>query len=275
MWSISSARTKEQPVGSRRLNRLVRRPVRLLAVSTLAGLVLVAAAESVRAQSTPGIVPPASATSKNVAVIIGIPNAAVPNNVTGFTVTEICSSFPNTSDGTFSSTSQSVGVGATLLFPTAYNDLTQCSFRLTVLGSGNRPLILTANSVDAVDVGFRYVDTVNGVTVDPQTVVEVGPFLIKPITSVRFGAAPPVTTTTTAPTTTLSPTTLPVPTTTLAPATTPTTMVPSTTVVSTTLTTVVVVRPTTTIRSRTKTVRVCTKRVRGRCTKTKLVTVRR
>lgn len=220
---------------SRTVSR-VRRHRRSIA-SLIVGVAALAAAgvTGVGPVSAQTVVPPGNVfPRKDIAVVVAIPANQIPSNVTGFRVQANCSSIPGTADGLSSAVSPVVSAGVTLTFPTTYNDVTQCTFRLTVLGTGPRPLVTTANSVDNANVGLRYVDVVDGVTVDPQTVLEIGPLLIKPLSTIRFGAAAPPPTTTTTTTTTAAPTS----TTTSAPPTTtrvapPTTQVTVVTVAST------------------------------------------
>lgn len=207
------------------------------------------------------VIPPASAvTSKTVSVFLGIPFSQIPLNVTGFRVDFLCLNSPGTFDGVWNGTATAFSTGTTITASIPYNATTYCNVRLTVTGTGSRPLILTSNSVDAANVGFRYLDVVDGITVDPQTVIEIGPLLVKDLNTVRFGTQAPVTTTTT---TTAPTTTTAAPTTTVAPATTsaPTTTQPPAPVVA---------KPpvaTTTTVKKTRLVKVCARRVRGRCTK--------
>ena len=242
----------------------------LTMLTVLAVLTTFSLSPAADAQTTPGIVPPAGTiVSKDIVMAIGIPAASVPSNVTGFRVDMLCTDSPATFDGTWTASATYTGTGQSVAVPTPFTDKTQCTFRLTVLGTGARPLVLTGNSVDAANVGFRYLDVVDGVTVDPQTVVAIGPLLIRDMKTLRFGAGPPPTTTTTtvAPATTTT-TVTPVITTTLPPTTTnaPTTVAatlpppPPTTASPTTAPRLPIVRV----------VRVCTKRVKGKCVKTAL-----
>lgn len=249
----------------------------LTALTALTVLAVFSLSPAADAQTTPGIVPPAGTiVSKDIVIAIGIPATSVPSNVTGFRVDMLCTDSPATFDGTWTARATYTGTGQSVAVPTPFTDKTQCTFRLTVLGTGARPLVLTGNSVDAANVGFRYLDMVDGITVDPQTVVAIGPLLIRDMKTLRFGAAPPPTTTTLAPaatTTTVAPvttttaTTLP-PTTTNAPTTAAATLPPPppTTASPTTAS------PTTAPRLPiVRVVRVCTKRVKGKCVKTALL----
>ena len=241
----------------------------MAALTVLTVLTMFSLSPAANAQTTPGIVPPAGTiVSKDIVIAIGIPATSVPSNVTGFRVDMLCTDSPATFDGTWTARATYTGTGQSVAVPTPFTDKTQCTFRLTVLGTGARPLVLAVNSVDAANAGFRYLDVVDGVTVDPQTVVAIGPLLIRDMKTLRFGAGPPPPTTTLAPattTTTVAPvtTTTPPPTTTNAPTTVAATLPPPppTTASPTTAPRVSVVRV----------VRVCTKRVKGKCVKTALV----
>ena len=227
------------------------------------------------AQTTPGIVPPASTiVTKDIRIEIGIPVASIPTNVSGFRVNMLCAASPATFDGNWTAIATFTATGQSVAIPTPFNDTTQCNVRLTVLGTGARPLVLTANSVDAANVSFRYLGVVDGVTVDPQTVIEIGPLLVKPLQTVRFGAAAPAPTTTT----TVAPTTTTIAATTTTVAATTTTTTTTTTAAPTT--TLATLPPTTQppptvtkapARRVVRIVRVCAKRVNGKCVKTRLV----
>lgn len=226
----------------------VPQPTRRRSVRSLAVLAcfVVLGAPAASAQTVPGIVPASTAfTSKDLRVVLGFPSNTVPSNVTGFRVNLFCTASPATFDGTWTAivTFGTTGTAATV--PTPFTSTTQCVIRLTVLGTGSRPLLLTSNSIDAVNVAIRYLDTVEGIAVDPQTVIEFGPILVKDFSTIRFGAAAPAPTTTTTTTTT----------TTVAPTTRPSTIQPTTT----------------TARRPVRYVRVCVKRVKGRCTVTRRV----
>jgi hypothetical protein len=236
---------------------------RPMVVSAAVGfLLVVAGAVGERSAGAQTVVPPAGTfPKKDIGVTISIPANQIPNNVTGFRVLATCTLIPGTADGNSTALSPVVLSGAALTFPTTYNDNTQCTFRLSVLGTGPRPLVLSANSVDGANVGFRYVDVVDGVTVDPQTVIEIGPFLVRTLSTIRFGAAAPTTTTSTTTTTT-------------APTTSTTTTTTTTVAPPTTQATVPTVPPTAAPVVTTpprRVVRVCSKRVNGRCTRTRLV----
>ena len=239
----------------------------MAALTVLTVLTMFSLSPEANAQTTPGIVPPAGTiVSKDVVIAIGIPAASVPSNVTGFRVDILCTESPATFDGTWTARATYTATGQSVAVPTPFTDKTQCTFRLTVLGTGARPLVLAVNSVDAANVGFRYLDMVDGVTVDPQTVVAIGPLLIRDMKTLRFGAGPPLPTTTLAPATTTT-TVAPVTTTTLAPTT---TNAPTT--VAATLPSPTTASPTIAPRQPVvRVVRVCTKRVKGKCVKTALV----
>ena len=214
---------------------------------------LVAPAAS--AQTVPGIVPPPTPfTTKDLRVELGFLTNTVPPNVSGFRVNFFCTATLATFDGTWTAVVTFGTTGTAATVPTPFTSATQCVVRLTVLGSGSRPLLLTNNSVDGTNLTVRYLDTVDGVAVDPQTVIEFGPILVKDVSTIRFGAAaPPPTTTSTTTTTTPTPTTA------------ATTVAPTTTRSST-------IQPTTTtVRPSVRYVRVCVKRVKGRCSVTRLV----
>lgn len=242
----------------------VHRPSRLRRSGAVALLAFALLLPVQKANAQVGIVPPPTQFStKNLRIELGFPANAVPANVSGFRVNLFCTLSPATFDGGWSAIITYGATGTAATVPTPFNANTQCNLRLTVLGVGNRPLILGANSFDAVNVTFRYLDTVDGVAVDPQTVIEIGPFMVKDISTVRFGAAapaPPTTTTaTTAPTTTTTTTTLP-----------PTTTTTTTTTVAPPPTTVAP-RPATITTAPRRTVRICVKWVKGKCTVTRLV----
>jgi hypothetical protein len=246
----------KSPRSFRRLGRF------RLSVAVIVAVAIVALGGTAGPVAAQTVVPPANTfPKKDVTVVVSIPANQIPNNVTGFRVQATCSLIPGTADGLSSAVSPVVSAGVTLTFPTTYNDTTLCNFRLTVLGTGARPLLLTSNSVDGANVGFRYLDVVDGVTVDPQTVIEIGPLLVKALSTIRFGAPAPAPTTTTTTTT---------PTTTTAPPTTTTTVAPPTT--QATLATVVpTLAPVVTAPPVRRAVRICVKRVKGRCTRTRLV----
>ena len=226
-------------------------------------LIAVSGSGAANAQTVPGVVPPATPfTTKDLRVELGFPANAVPSNVSGFRVNFFCTASPATFDGTWTAIANftTTGTGATV--PTPFSSITQCVVRLTVLGTGSRPLILTSNSIDGFNVSIRYLDTVDAIAVDPQTVIEFGPILVKDVSTIRFGAAAPAPTTTT---TTSTSTTTTTSTTASTTTTIPTTVAPTTTQVATT-------RPVTAVARRpVRSVRVCVKRVKGKCTVTRLV----
>ena len=239
----------------------VPQPTRRRSVRSLAVLAcfVVLGAPAASAQTVPGIVPASTAfTSKDLRVVLGFPSNTVPSNVTGFRVNLFCTASPATFDGTWTAIVTFGLTGTAATVPTPFTSTTQCVIRLTVLGTGSRPLVLTSNSVDSANVTIRYLDAVDGVAVDPATVIEFGPIVVKDFSTIRFGAAAPVPTTTTASTTTTtttSTTTTSTTSTTVAPTTRPSTIQPTTT----------------TARRPVRYLRVCVKRVKGRCTVTRLV----
>lgn len=250
------------------MHRLSRR---MLGVVSLIFVLVGGAASVGNAQTVPGVVPPASTiTSKDIRVDLGFPANAVPTNVSGFRVDFFCTSSPATFDGTWTAIIQYPSTGTSATIATPFTATTQCTVRLIVQGTGNRPLVLSSNSVDSTNVTFRYLETVGGVAVDPQTVIEIGPILVKDFATLRFGVAAPAPTTTT----TIPPTTTTIPTTTVPPTTTTTTLPPTTTTASRPPTTAALApRPpvTTTVRRPVRYVRICVKRVKGKCTATRVV----
>ena len=156
-----------------------------------------------------------------------------------------------------------------------------CAFRLTVLGTGPRPLSGNVMVVGGENRKVNFPTQVDGATVDPFTVIETDPIPLEASTTVIIGQNPATATTvaaTTVAATTLAPTTVaatttikaPVPATTVATAPTPTTLgaiAPSTTVA---LVNTPVVAPTTTRATATKSTKTTTKKktvVRRKTTK--------
>jgi hypothetical protein len=182
----------------------------------------------------------------------------------------------------------------------------RCAFRLTVLGFGQRALfatqVLSGTNPPNVAVAYSQPNVVNGVAVEPGTVVQTAPIFIPTALNVVFGdvASNPVqlsastsTSTTTSTTTTIRPSTTSTTSSTLVP----TTLRPITTLPPLTVATLPTVPPTpplavattnppTTTRRVTVTTRrapvrtvlrtrlVCVKRTNGKCVRTVRRTVR-
>ena len=215
-----------------------------------------------------------SASLQPISVRVAFNLAATPSGVSGYRVEALCNNVP-LSAGQYRVSLQFPVQGGTgaLLVPLTTG--VSCSFRLTVLGSGPRPLSGSGALVGGTLRPVIFPTTVDGVPVDPNTVVETGQIPVEVPTGVVFGDSASLTSTTT---TTSATTTIPATTSTTIPATTSTTR-PITTTTSTTSTvpptsrptSVVTVIPPTKAPVKTRLVRVCTKRVRGKCVATKLV----
>ncbi len=203
-------------------------------------------------------------------------NVVVPAGVTGYNVEALCNNVPQAA-GQYRVGVQFGVAGGTgvLLIPVTTG--VSCNFRIRVLGTGPRPLVSNGVFVGGVLRPAIFPTTVDGVAVDANTVVETGQIPVEAPTRVIFADnASLVSTTTAATTTTLAPTTTTT-STTRPPTTTPvTTIAPVTiapTVATVATTTPATVKPpsVTAVPPRSKLVKVCVKRIRGKCTKTKLV----
>jgi hypothetical protein len=99
-----------------------------------------------------------------------------------------------------------------------------CTFRVTVLGTGPRPLTGNVISVGGENRKVNFPTQIDGATIDPSTVIETDPIPLEASTAVIIGQNP-ATTTTVAPTTTLvAPTTTKLVTPATTAAVTPTTL---------------------------------------------------
>ena len=72
--------------------------------------------------------------------------------MSGFRVNFFCTASPATFDGMWTAIANFTTTGTGATEPTPFSSTTQCVVRLTVLGTGSRPLILTSNSIDGFNL---------------------------------------------------------------------------------------------------------------------------
>ena len=227
----------------------------VLTVATAAALLAPAVAN---AQTT---IPPL----QPIAVTVNL-TFATPAGVTGYRVDAICKNVPGTSTGDLNLSIAFGSQGGSGQFLAPLGTTVSCAFGVAVLGTGPRPLAGNSIVVGGLNRAVSFVSTLDGVAVDPETVIQTEPIPITGATTVLIG--PPPTTTTTAPTTTAPTTTAP---TTTAPTTTrPPTTVPATPP-TTTAAVVVTAAPTTVKKVVVR--RVCVKVRAKRCVAYKTVRV--
>ena len=177
----------------------------------------------------------ASGTPQPISVVVNIPGQQ-PAAVTGYRADVICRNILGLSAGgallqglTFPVSGGSGTVTVNM------QPGTNCSFRLSVLGTGPRPLNGNGVLVGGTLRGITFPTSIDGVAVEANSVVETAFIPVEAATQAVFGQPPVPTTvapTTVAPTT-VAPTTVVV-TTTVPPTTVPPTTVPPTTVAPTT-----------------------------------------
>ena len=233
---------------------------RLAVITALATAVGLVTAPAVNAQTT---IPPLQAISVTVNL-----NVATPSGVTGYRFDSMCRGVPGTPTGELNLSLAFGSSGGTGQVLVPLSSTVSCAFRLVVLGSGPRPLIGNAIFVGNVARPVGFPTTVDGVAVDPSTVIETAQIPITGATTVLVGPAVTPPTTTVAPTTTTA-----APTTTRPPATTtpPTTAV---VVVPASPTTKAVAVPTKKPVKKVLTKRVCTKIRHKKCVAYRRVRVR-
>ena len=222
----------------------------VLTVATAAALLAPAVAN---AQTT---IPPL----QPIAVTVNL-TFATPAGVTGYRVDAICKNVPGTSTGDLNLSIAFGSQGGSGQFLAPLGTTVSCAFAVAVLGTGPRPLAGNSIVVGGLNRAVSFVSTLDGVAVDPETVIQTEPIPITGATTVLIG--PPPTTTTTAPTTTT-------PTTTALTTTRPPTTVPATPP-TTTAAVVVTAAPTTVKKVVVR--RVCVKVRAKRCVAYKTVRV--
>ena len=144
---------------------------------------------------------------------------ATPAGVTGYRVDAICKNVPGTSTGDLNLSIAFGSQGGSGQFLAPLDTTVSCAFGVAVLGTGPRPLAGNSIVVGGLNRAVSFVSTLDGVAVDPETVIQTEPIPITGATTVLIGPPP---TTTTTPTTTTAPTTT-APTTTRPPTTVPAT----------------------------------------------------
>ena len=180
----------------------------VLTVATAAALLAPAVAN---AQTT---IPPL----QPIAVTVNL-TFATPAGVTGYRVDAICKNVPGTSTGDLNLSIAFGSQGGSGQFLAPLGTTVSCAFGVAVLGTGPRPLAGNSIVVGGLNRAVSFVSTLDGVAVDPETVIQTEPIPITGATTVLIGPPP---TTTTTPTTTTAPTTT-APTTTRPPTTVPAT----------------------------------------------------
>ena len=249
--------TTHRSVPRQKLRRRIR-PFTLASVATAAVLLAPAVAN---AQTT---IPPL----QPIAVTVNL-TFATPAGVTGYRVDAICKNVPGTPTGDLTLSIAFGSQGGSGQFLAPLGATVSCAFRVAVLGNGPRPLAGNAIVVGGVNRAVSFISTLDGLVVDPETVIQTEPIPITAATTVLIGPLPTATTTT-ATTSTVAPTTATTTTTTRSPTTQPTTST-STTLTSKAATVVVTAVPTTVRKVVLR--RVCVKVRAKRCVAYKTVRV--
>lgn len=239
----------------------------VMAMTTAVGLLVGPVSGGVSAQTAESTIPP----QQSIKFVVNIPGA--PSGVTGYQVDSICRNVPGAGNGNAAVTMTFPVAGGTSEARFPLSATTNCSFRITVLGTGPRPLSLPNVNVGGEQRGWFYVPTT-----DPQTSIETAPIAITGPTTVIFGTVPIVVATTTTSTSTTTPTTT---STTTSTTTTTTTTLPVTTSApvttqppSATLDLPVVNAPTKAVAKKAKYRRVCVQVRSKKCVKYRYVLVK-
>ena len=227
-----------------------------VAAGVAATAVLVAVPDA-EAQTT---IPPLQA----ITVTVNL-NFATPAGVTGYRFDTNCKNVPGTATGDLNLSLAFGSTGGTGQVLAPLSSTVSCAFRLAVLGSGPRPLAGNTISVGGVPRAVTFQTTLDGVAVDPETVIQTDQIPVTAATTVLVGTAPVApTTTTVVPTTTTRPVATTAPTTTTA--------VVVVTAPPTTAKAVVITEPV--VKTRLVSRRVCTKIRNKKCVVSKIVKVR-
>ena len=248
----------------------LRRRIRPFTLASVAAAAVLLAPAVANAQTT---IPPLQA----IAVTVNL-TFATPAGVTGYRVDAICKNVPGTPTGDLTLSIAFGSQGGSGQFLAPLGATVSCAFRVAVLGNGPRPLAGNAIVVGGVNRAVSFISTLDGVVVDPETVIQTEPIPITAATTVLIGPLPTTTTTTatttTATTSTVAPTTATTTTTTRSPTTQPTTSTSTTSTLkaATAVVTAVLTAVPTTVR---KVVlrRVCVKVRAKRCVAYKTVRV--
>ena len=144
----------------------------------------------------------------------------LPPGLTGYRIDALCSKVAGLAlPGAQTLTASLPVSGGTVTLPLAVQTGTNCAFRLSALGTGPRPINGNGVFIGGSPRAVSFPVSVDGVAVQPLSVLESVAVPVEASTDVVFGSAVPVTTsttTTTTTTTTRPPTTSP-PTTVAAP----------------------------------------------------------
>ena len=238
----------------------LRRRIRPFTLASVAAAAVLLAPAVANAQTT---IPPL----QPIAVTVNL-TFATPAGVTGYRVDAICKNVPGTPTGELNLSIAFGSQGGSGQFLAPLGATVSCAFRVAVLGYGPRPFAGNSIVVGGVNRAVSFLSTLDGVAVDPETVIQTEPIPVTGATAVLVGPLP-TTTTTTATTTTVAPTTATT-TTTRSPTTQPTTST-STTSTSKAATVVVTAVPTTVRKVVLR--RVCVKVRAKRCVAYKTVRV--
>ena len=245
----------------------LRRRIRPFTLASVAAAAVLLAPAVANAQTT---IPPL----QPIAVTVNL-TFATPAGVTGYRVDAICKNVPGTPTGDLTLSIAFGSQGGSGQFLAPLGATVSCAFRVAVLGNGPRPLAGNSIVVGGVNRAVSFISTLDGLVVDPETVIQTEPIPITAATTVLIGPLPTATTTTattTTATTTTATTTAPTTTTTTtrSPTTQPTTST-STTLTSKAATVVVTAVPTTVRKVVLR--RVCVKVRAKRCVAYKTVRV--